>query len=308
MRKTRIMPQNRLLLERPRGLMAGFACRLPEERRVPELAKVGEQWAPPGFAIPGHMHPRWEFYLQTSGATEWSAGRRRWHVREGGLLAVPPGTAHALLRCRDERHAFMFAEIDLAPVLERLPALAPAWNDSSVFMLAEAARLRSHFARLVHEAVTPEEWRPEALRLALDSLLVEITRARRGDVREPLPQTGHAGIGRAKMMLEQHPADPWREADLARIAGLSPAHFREVFLRENGTTPRRFLEALRIEQASRLLLESDLSITEIAHDCGFSSSQHFARVFSRLRGKPPRVWRRRGSTARQGTPSVRLSG
>lgn len=288
----RIMPQNRLKFERPRGLFSGFGCWTPEPELVPELAKIGEQWAPPSFAIPGHAHPRWEFYLQTSGTTEWSAGRRRWSVASDALLAVPPGVAHSLVRCCDERHAFVFAELDLAPVLRRMPVLAEAWAEAAVFSVVDAGRLRAPFARLVHEAVTPQEYHGLGLRQALDVLVLEITRLRRGTPGGgPLPQIGHAGIARARSLLEQRCAEPWREAELARLAGLSPAHFRARFTAEVGATPRRFLEMLRVERAGTLLRETDLSVTEVALETGFATSQHFARIFRRRRGVTPRGWR-----------------
>jgi len=52
------------------------------------------------------------------------------------------------------------------------------------------------------------------------------------------------------------------------------------------------LRNLRIEKAKRLLLYTSLSITEIALDVGFSSSQYFSRVFSKAEGVDPRTFRK----------------
>ena len=67
---------------------------------------------------------------------------------------------------------------------------------------------------------------------------------------------------------------------LARVANFSPYHFHRVFGAMTGETLGRFIQRLRIERAAAMLhLNPKKSITEIALDCGFSSSAAFARVF-----------------------------
>jgi AraC family transcriptional regulator len=88
--------------------------------------------------------------------------------------------------------------------------------------------------------------------------------------------------------------------DLAAIAFFSPYHFHRVFRSVTGIPPGRFLSALRIEGAKRLLLTSDLSVTEICLAVGYQSLGTFTSQFSRFVGISPRRLRelaRRGDLA-----------
>ncbi|WP_250286048.1 helix-turn-helix domain-containing protein [Frankia sp. CiP1_Cm_nod2] len=85
---------------------------------------------------------------------------------------------------------------------------------------------------------------------------------------------------------------PLSLADMAGSAGLSPYHFLRVFQASTGLPPRRFLTRMRIDVARRRLEDSDLSVTDIAQQCGFSSASQFSTAFRREIGMAPRAFRR----------------
>ena len=99
-------------------------------------------------------------------------------------------------------------------------------------------------------------------------------------------------IARARKIIEERPADPPDNAELARIAGLNRESFVRLFRHECGESPQQFSRRLRIERACRLLQYSNRSIEEIAELCGFADRYHFSRVFSRLMHSAPAVFRR----------------
>lgn len=84
-----------------------------------------------------------------------------------------------------------------------------------------------------------------------------------------------------------------RLAAVSRAAGLSPCYFSKVFLRTFGQSLRDYVQHQRVERAKSLMLETRLSLSEIALDCGFCDQAHMTRTFSRLVGEPPARWRRR---------------
>lgn len=84
-----------------------------------------------------------------------------------------------------------------------------------------------------------------------------------------------------------------RLAAVSRAAGLSPFYFSKVFVRTFGQSLRDYVQHQRIKRATSLMLETRLTLSEIALDCGFCDQAHMTRTFSRLVGEPPARWRRR---------------
>ena len=80
-------------------------------------------------------------------------------------------------------------------------------------------------------------------------------------------------------------------AALAATVGCSRSRLAEVFTQEVGLPPMAWLERERMDQAKRLLLASDLGISEIADRLGYPNSFHFSTRFKRVTGLPPSQWR-----------------
>lgn len=79
---------------------------------------------------------------------------------------------------------------------------------------------------------------------------------------------------------------------LAQVACLSKYHFIRLFKEVYGQTPRQYLISRRLERASDLLKESDLSFHEICHEVGLKDSSSFGRLFKRSFGATPHLYRR----------------
>jgi AraC family transcriptional regulator len=85
---------------------------------------------------------------------------------------------------------------------------------------------------------------------------------------------------------------PFLLDEMASIAYLSPYYFNRVFRQVTGVPPRRFHTALRMAAAKRLLLTTDLSVTDICLDLGYQSLGTFTTQFHELVGVSPRALRR----------------
>lgn len=97
---------------------------------------------------------------------------------------------------------------------------------------------------------------------------------------------------RAKEMIEAGLVGNVPLADIATACGLSVGYFARAFRRTCGIAPHQWLMHRRVERAKHLLQVGKLPIAAIAADCGFSDQSHLSRVFSRMTGMTPRVWRR----------------
>jgi len=81
-------------------------------------------------------------------------------------------------------------------------------------------------------------------------------------------------------------------AELAEVVGISQYHFARQFKQSMGITPHQYLIRQRVERAKRLLLQSELSIADVAFQCGFANQGHLSHHFKRLLNTTPKTFRK----------------
>jgi len=102
---------------------------------------------------------------------------------------------------------------------------------------------------------------------------------------------------RAKDRMDAASHDDWPVRRLARVSGVSEAHFARSFKQAFGVPPHRYLLTRRIERATALLRDTELSITEIAFETGWGSLGTFGRTFRDITGENPGAIRARARAA-----------
>jgi len=92
---------------------------------------------------------------------------------------------------------------------------------------------------------------------------------------------------RAKDRMDAASHEAWPVWRLARVSGVSEAHFSRTFKEAFSTPPHRYLLTRRIERATALLRETELPITDVAFQTGWSSLGTFGRTFRDVTGESP---------------------
>jgi AraC-like DNA-binding protein len=122
-------------------------------------------------------------------------------------------------------------------------------------------------------------------------------------LREVVAQLGSRGQGfshamadarvrQAVMLMHADSRQPWTLETLARAVGLSRTALAEKFRTAMGDTPLNYLRSLRMQQAMRLLSESDRPLDAVATEVGYQDAFSFSKVFKRTVGLAPRDFRR----------------
>ncbi len=99
--------------------------------------------------------------------------------------------------------------------------------------------------------------------------------------------THNPSIIQAVEAMENHIADPLDLGQLALLASVSPRQLNRLFIDKLGESTMSVYRNLRLEKAHILLMQTTLSITEVAFSTGFSSSAHFSKAFHDKYGSPP---------------------
>ncbi|WP_210529848.1 GlxA family transcriptional regulator [Rubellimicrobium arenae] len=110
----------------------------------------------------------------------------------------------------------------------------------------------------------------------------------------------HPKLSRVIQIMEQAIEEPISPATLAKDVGLSTRQLERLFRRYLDRSPKRYYMELRLQKARNLLMQTDMSVINVALACGFASPSHFSKCYRAHYGTTP--YRERGT---QGT--ARLS-
>ncbi|MDX2308355.1 MAG: GlxA family transcriptional regulator [Hyphomicrobium sp.] len=124
-----------------------------------------------------------------------------------------------------------------------------------------------------------------------DQFILE--RVRDSDDRQHIPLAARVGFSNRALvdvasLMEANFEEPLTAIELADLAGLSLRQVQRMFKKSLGTTPTKYYLKLRLQRARELLLQSEMSITQIAVACGFQSTCHFSKSYRSLYKRTPR--------------------
>ena len=302
--------------------MSKSVCTLPfeyvdtPERRVLNLEKDGLSCVPAlGYShytrcrssVSEHIHPGClELSLCLRGSLVFECDGHAYNLLPGNVFVTQPDEWHRLsTNPKGLVMHWLFLRLDPASrnLLHLPPAESKALREAlrrlprSLFKGTE--RLRSAFQRLfrLYDDIAPGPFRRLAMRGAVLDLLLALVEA----AQTPPEAAGNDRIQRLITAMRERPHDDYPIDRLAREAALSPSQLTTRFKQLTGLPPYTFLLACRVRTAQTLLLDTNKSVTEIAQELGFSSSQHFAMQFKLELGITP-------SDLRNGRPPIVRSG
>ncbi len=99
-------------------------------------------------------------------------------------------------------------------------------------------------------------------------------------------------IRRVKTHIEANLDATIRVKELAELVRLSSFHFCRAFRDSFGDSPHGYVMRRRVERAQGLMLTTDVSLGQIAAECGLADQAHFNKLFRRFVGESPGMWRR----------------
>lgn len=227
-----------------------------------------------------HAHSYHQLVVPLAGKLELEIECRGGLVGGDTGALVPPGEWHAF--AANGRNRFLV--LDVPPIAanraETREALGRLGDVRWFPVPAPAAAL----ARWCADAWAGDEAPPAVVGCFASVLLHAVSTA--GVRQDP------AAVRRALAYIRAWALGPIRVADVARHAGASAGHLQALFRAHVGRSPRDLVRARRVEEARRLLTETDLSIADIALRCGFADQASLTHAVRRELGTTPGRLRR----------------
>ncbi|MDR3707782.1 MAG: AraC family transcriptional regulator [Capsulimonadaceae bacterium] len=236
-----------------------------------EFCGGGSYSAAKGEDFPPHKHSVWELVYYRSGHIRCPVGITQYAGVPGLLLITPPQTVHAEIASTAYSNYFV----------QLIAHFDPGWpvavhDDPSL-------GLQPLFAAIARELTGNHPYRPDLLALLGAQLNLILRRARLQTTATP----AEALVMRAEAIMEERFRSSLRIADVAAEIGCSPSALRAYFATCRQSTPRAYLQDVRLRNAVAFLRNSSLTVQAVADQCGFDSASHLSRCIKKATGASP---------------------
>lgn len=275
------------------------------ELMLPFVDELGSTRSHLARRVPWHAHAGVQILYLQRGTTayEFAAPRPGTVVLTGGhLLVIPGGLAHR--GAPDIRPPCSLLHLVFAKRHGTAGTPSPFTPPEFTWLKRQFSRhpleprpFSRRICRLLEELSRSLSTRPVArrqappgqarLRLQLCELLIESA----AQLEAAPPPEQDELIAAAEAWFRSHLGEKIRMTALSRALGVPRARLFDQFKRSAGLTPNDFLLRLRVAQARELMADPQRSLTRIALETGFSSSQYFSTVFRRYTGRTPTAYR-----------------
>lgn len=263
------------------------------------------------FGCVWHHHPECEITLVVKGGTERMVGNQISTLEAGDLVFLGSNVPHDYLNESAPGKPAAPVEAIVVQFLPQLPGHEDWLNRSSMKPVQRLFERASHgleivgitrltATRIVRDMVNSQGMKRVILLLQLLDLLANSEEVHE-ICHEFVPQKSGCEshrVGKACEHISQHLAEPIYVGELAAMAGLGKSAFSRLFKRSTGRTLPQYVNELRIARACNLLAETDLTVSQIAMECGFVSPAHFQRKFREHQHCVPLVYRSRVASTR----------
>ena len=264
------------------------------------------------LGVPWHFHPEYQLTLVMAGSGQRIVGDSIAPVVPGDLTLLGSNVPHAWdVDHVIAKHAGGGAKrqrnrVDAVVVQFRAEFLGTEFwgvpETASVVRLLSTASRGLEFSAKARQRVAPDIAKLLKLKglqrlLGLVAVLDKLARDGRGmpicsaDYVPDLDADDRDRLLPVVRAIHEHLSKPLRRGQLASLAGISERTFSRYFRQKMGMTLPQFVNELRVGRARRLLVESDLAVTQIAAECGFRNLSNFNSQFREIAGVTPMKYR-----------------
>ncbi len=218
-------------------------------------------------------------------------------IEEGGITYINSDSAHIhpdMFICakpNQNRHSkFPFKCYYIHMILHEGDLYDVLMNAPDFFETEKKEIYANIFQKLINHYNTFDRGENIMIQSLLLELIYTISRDSQRFVKHNAESGNYSLIEDTLAYIERNLTEELTLEKVSARVSLSPIYFHHVFKASVGKTLRDYIEEQRIKKATHLLLTTNLSLTEIAFECGFSSQSYFSYVFKRRMKQTPREY------------------
>jgi AraC-like DNA-binding protein len=251
-----------------------------------------------------HWHPYGEIVLVGAGKNNvFRVNQHTYILAEGDFLLIWPMEVHEIIDADREQsliiqfsNVFINSLFDLQRIMHFYRNLHVLCMQAHQALVSELRVISENMKAIYLSAAPNRELRCCMLlmefMLTLDQHREEFAfEIKNGDPYSYTDTATHRMIMVTDYIKNNLTADDLSQSAMARLAGVNKDYFSRIFHSITGMNYNKWLNTVRLEKATELLADPDLSLTEVAMHSGFQSISSFNRVFRENKGMSPREYR-----------------
>ena len=243
-----------------------------------------------------HYHYNHEILYIARGECEMTVNGKKYNAKANDAVLICNLENHStkVTKSPYERYVLMInpTEFSKSVLLPQLNAMFKQRSSGFKHCLnMENTKIKALFEKLIKEKQIKDAFSSELSSMYLKEILIEILRKHESNFQKELNKT-HEIIMNAQSFIENNYAYDIKIDNLAEIFFLNKYYFSHSFKEFSGMSPKQYLTQIRLTNALRMLKSTDLSVSEITSECGFSDINNFIRIFKREFGCPPSKYRK----------------
>ncbi len=226
--------------------------------------------------LPAH---KFEVEMFLGDAKPLVLGEHTYEIHKGCILIAKPGKRRYNIHPYHTLFTHFYATGDLEEKLMELP---------ECFYCSNPQKMYDMFVEMIYLREQQNEMMFYSKMLSFFDFLFRDVKLQKqaGDTYTEM-------IATAKKYIEKNFAEPLKLKDIAAKVHLSEIYFHNRFSQVVGVSPHQYLIHCRIENAKKLLWNTEISICDVAERCGFGSQQYLNKVFKKETGLTPAAYRKR---------------
>jgi AraC-like DNA-binding protein len=286
-----------MMIHRDPGCLVGYRYEHPVGD-LRALTHCGEVYCSHDHNVPLHAHQGFEFMYVVSGTAYWQVGRTVHAQGPGELFWTVPGEFHKTARNAHQGYHKLWFGIrlwDLGQDGQEVARALQRMTETGRRIIPAAREMEAVIRGFILQVIFQRPGCAKVCRGYLRtfvSLLAQAVEEEGSSGRSIDTRPVSYPVQRAMAYMIHHLHGTVRLEDVAAAANLSVSQLCLYFRKTVGLTPMAYHRKLRLDAARDELLLPDITVTQVAMDFGFSSSQHFAMDFRKEFGTTPQAWKR----------------
>ena len=239
-----------------------------------------------------HFHNFFELYYMIDGECRYFIENKILNVKSNNIVLIPRGIPHKTdYDCKSVYRMQLFFSSDYVN-----SSLLPGLYRVFPYNVFKASESQIEKINLIAEKIEEEKEKSDAFTFELIkgyltelfTIVLRSSLSAEGNIHKD----GNIIIDDAMKYITENYSEEITLTEISKNCAMSKSRFSRLFKNVTGFGFKEYLNSVRIKQANQYLINTDMSVCEIAYACGFNDSNYFSTSFKRANGMSPLKFRK----------------